>query len=327
MKALVLNKIGNPYNISVEDVAIPKLASDEIRIKVVSSSINPVDFKFARGGDSLSLPHVLGIDSAGIIDAVGSNVEQWKVGDRVMSLNNLWRWGGFAEYVIVNQNIISAIPDSLSFNAAATIPCAGITAWQALQRKAPLQPGQTLLVNGAGGGVGGFVVQLAKIMGLEVFATASTDPERIKYLGADYIIDYKKENVVDKVNILTGGKGVDVVIDLISSQTSLELTSLLRHNGHLISISGRVDTNPIQSFTKAISIHEVALGFAYQHGDTENLIDIAKGGEYMAQLMADGKIDPMITKVISLEELPTALREAEKGRTQGKVVVSISKED
>lgn len=324
MKALQLNKVGSPYDLSIENVAIPQPGHGEIRVKVAYSSINPVDFKFARGGNSLSLPHVLGIDSAGIVDAVGTGVSRWKVGDRVITLNNLLRWGGFAEYVVVSQDIVSAIPDSLRFDAAATIPCAGITAWQAVHRKAHLEEGQSILVSAGGGGVGGFIIQLSKLLGATVYTTASSEPARLLKLGADAVINYKTENVIDHVMRLTKGRGVDVVIDMISGQNSAALLPVLRHNGHLVSVSGRIDTHPTPAWTKAISLHEVALAFAYQHGDSENLRDIARGGEFMAQLMSVGKIDPMVSHVIPLDGVPNALRDAEVGKTQGKVVVHIA---
>lgn len=324
MKALLLKKVGSPYELSIEDVPVPVPGPREVRIKVASSSINPVDFKFAKGGNSLSLPHVLGIDSAGVIDAVGPDVSGWKAGERVVTMNNLLRWGGFAEFVVVSQDAISAIPQHLAFDAAATIPCAGITAWQAVYRKAHLEAGQTVLVNAGGGGVGGFVIQLAKDLGATVYATASSAPERIIKLGADAVINYKTENVVERVMTLSAGRGVDAVIDMVSGEASAALLPVLRHNGHLVSVSGRVDTHPVPAWTKAISLHEVALAFAYQHGDSENLRDIARGGAFMAQRMADGRLDPMISQVIQLEDVPDALRLSEAGKTQGKVVIRIA---
>ncbi|MFM5363600.1 zinc-binding dehydrogenase [Aeromonas veronii] len=324
MKALLLKKVGSPYELSIDDILQPEPDFGEVRIKVAFSSINPVDYKFAKGGSSLTLPHILGIDTAGIIDAVGPGVSKWKVGDRVFSMNNLLRWGGFAEFVVVNENAVGQIPDNLSFEAAATIPCAGITAWQAIYRKAHLEAGQKIVINGAGGGVGGFSVQLAKQLGATVYAIASSEPERIMALGADYVINYKQEDVYTRIMDLTHGLGVDVVIDMISSSASSSLTSILRHNGHMVSVSGRVDINPVPAWTKAISFHEVALAFAYQHGDTSNLAEIVKGGEYLAKLMAENKINPMINKKITLEDLSDELRSAEAGRSQGKTVIKVS---
>lgn len=324
MKALLLQKVGSPYELSIEDVPIPVPGPREVRVKVASSSINPVDFKFAKGGSSLTLPHVLGIDAAGVIDAVGPEVSVWKAGDRVITMNNLLRWGGFAEYVVVNQDVVIGIPQHLAFDAAATIPCAGITAWQAVYRKAHVEAGQSILVNAGGGGVGGFVIQLAKGLGATVYATASSAPERIIKLGADAVINYKTESVIERVMARSAGRGVDAVIDMVSGEASAALLPVLRHNGHLVSVSGRVDTHPVPAWTKAISLHEVALAFAYQHGDSENLSDIARGGEFMAQQMADGRLDPMISQVIPLEDVPNALRSAEAGKTQGKVVIRIA---
>lgn len=324
MKALLLNKVGSPYDLLLQEVPVPAPGPGEVRIRVACSSVNPVDFKFARGGSTLGLPHVLGIDAAGVIDAVGPSVSSWKSGDRVITLNNLFRWGGFAEYVVVSQDIVSAIPEQLAFDAAATIPCAGITAWQAVYRKAHLEAGQSVLVNAGGGGVGGFVIQLASALGVTVYATASTDPERLLKLGADAVINYKTENVVDRVMALSAGRGVDTVIDMVSEQASAALLPALRHNGHLVSVSGRIDSNPVPAWSKAISLHEVALAFAYQHGDAENLREIARGGELMAKWMADGRLDPMISQVIPLASVPDALRAAEGGKTQGKVVIRIA---
>ena len=324
MKALLLTKVGSPYELSLEEVAVPVPGAGEVRIKVAYSSINPVDFKFAKGGSSLTLPHVLGIDAAGVVDAVGPGVSAWKAGDRVIALSNLLRWGGFAEYVVVSQDIISAIPAHLTFDAAATIPCAGITAWQAVYRKAHLEAGQSVLVNAGGGAVGGFVIQLAKALGATVYATASSEPERLRKLGADAVINYKTENVVERVMALSGGRGVDAVIDMVSGPASAALLPLLRHNGHIVCVVGRPSDATLPPWGKAISIHDVALGFAYQHGDSENLRDIARGGEFLAKRMADGELDPMISQVILLEDAPDALRAAEAGQNQGKVVIRIA---
>lgn len=321
MKALLLKKVGTPYELEIGEAETPAPGKNEVRIRVHATSINPVDYKFAKWGDSLSLPHILGIDAAGVIDEIGEGVTGWKKGDRVIALTNLYRWGAFAEYVVVDADVVSAIPDALTFEAAAVIPCAGITAWQAVYRKLHLEKGQSVLITAAGGGVGGFAVQLAKMIGLQVYATASRNPERIKALGANAVIDYTKEDVVKRVMDLSGGRGIDAVIDLVSEESSASLLPVLRHNGQIVSIAGRINENTSPQWAKSISIHEVALGFAYQHGDAENLKDIARGGDYMAKLIADGKIDPTISETIGFEQIPAALLASEAGHTTGKVVV------
>lgn len=323
MKTLLLKKVGTPYELEIGEVETPKPGKNEVRIRVHGTSINPVDYKFAKWGDSLPLPHILGIDAAGVIDETGEGVTGWKKGDRVIAMTNLYRWGAFAEYVVVDADVVSAIPDALTFESAAVIPCAGITAWQAFYRKLHLEKGQSVLITAAGGGVGGFAVQLAKMIGSKVYATASQNPERIKALGADTVIDYTKEDVVKRVMDLSGGRGIDAVIDLVSEESSASLLPVLRHNGQIVSIAGRINVNNSPQWAKSISIHEVALAFAYQHGDAENLKDIARGGEYMAKLIADGKIDPMINETIGFEQIPAALLASEAGHSKGKVVVRI----
>ena len=173
MKALLLHRPGDDYALTLADVPTPIPGPGEVRLRVRASSINPVDHKFARSGAGLALPHVLGIDAAGEIDALGPEVQGWRLGDRVMALTNLYRWGGFAEQVIVDARVLSRLPDALSFERAAAIPCAGLTAWQAVHLKLNLRPGQTVLVSGAGGGVGGYVVQMAQQRGARVIGTTA----------------------------------------------------------------------------------------------------------------------------------------------------------
>lgn len=324
MKALVLETAGPDYNLFVKGVKTPLPGPGEVRIRVRASSINPVDYKFAQSGEGLSLPHVLGIDAAGEIDAIGIGVEGLQIGERVIALANLYRWGGFAEQVVVDANIVARIPLGLQFEAAATIPCAGLTAWQCLYRKVNLAPGSTILVTAGGGGVGGFLLQFAKLLKLKVIATGSSNLDRLRRLGADHVINYKTEDVAARCVDLTEGIGVDAVFDLVSSQSAGELVGLLRHNGDMVSVVAGPPSQTLPPWGKAISLHDVALGFAYQFGDAENLRDIAWGGEVVAGMMAAGMLDPMVSTVIGLEEIPDALKAAQKRHAEGKVVIRIS---
>lgn len=323
MKAWILKQVGSPYVIEAGEVDTPVPAAGEVRIRVRAISLNPVDYKFAKFGDTLKLPHVLGIDAAGEIDAVGSGVTHLKVGDRVACLMNLRRWGAFAEYAVANAAVVSRIPDVLSFEDASTIPCAGITAWQALYEKFNLKAGVSVLITAGGGGVGSFAIQLAKAAGARVFATASQDLDWVKALGADVVIDYKNENPVEQVMAETGGKGIDCVVDLVSADSAQSLIPALRHNGHLVCVAGRVEQNPTPAWAKSISLHEVALAFAYQHGDDANLADIARGGEFLAGLMARGTIKPNITRRICFDAIPEALLALEARHVKGKIVASV----
>lgn len=324
MKALLLHTPGPDYALTLAEVDKPEPGPGEVRLRVAASSINPVDYKFARSGAGLALPHVPGVDAAGTIDAVGPDAGDWQPGQRVIAVTNLYRWGGFAEYVIVDARVLSRIPDSLSFERAAAIPCAGLTAWQAVHQKLHLRAGQTVLVTAAGGGVGGFVVQMARRAGARVIATASREPERVRALGADLVLDYRAGDVAQQVMDATGGRGVDAVIDLVSAGSAAALLPVLRHNGAIVCVVGRPADSQLPAWGKAISVQDVALGFAYQHGDGDNLREIGRAGEIVAGWVADGLVDPVITRTVSLEQAPHALREAEAGATQGKVVIRIA---
>ncbi|MCC6219064.1 MAG: zinc-binding dehydrogenase [Aquabacterium sp.] len=323
MKALLLHRPGDDYALTLADVPTPIPGPGEVRLRVRASSINPVDHKFARSGAGLALPHVLGIDAAGEIDALGPEVQGWRLGDRVMALTNLYRWGGFAEQVIVDARVLSRLPDALSFERAAAIPCAGLTAWQAVHLKLNLRPGQTVLVSGAGGGVGGYVVQMAQQRGARVIGTTARSGERVRALGAEAVIDYRQGDVVTQAMTLTQGRGVDAVIDLVSAASATSLLPLLRHNGVMVCVVGRPRDADLPAWGKAISLHDVALGFAYQHGDGESLRDIGRAGETVATWVAEGMLDPQVARVISLAEVPDALRETGAGLNQGKVVIRL----
>ena len=323
MKALLLIKPGDDYALSIADVPAPTPGPGEVRLRVHASSINPVDHKFARSGSGLALPHVLGIDAAGEIDALGPEVQGWRLGDRVMALTNLYRWGGFAEHVIVDARVLSRLPEALPFEQAAAIPCAGLTAWQAVHLKLNLRPGQTVLVSGAGGGVGGYVVQMARRQGARVIGTTARSGQRVLALGAEAVIDHRQGDVVAQAMALTHGRGVDAVIDLVSATSATSLLPLLRHNGAIVCVVGRPKDADLPAWGKAISVHDVALGFAYEHGDGENLRDIGRAGETVASWVSNGGLDPQIARVISLAEAPAALRETGAGLNQGKVVIRV----
>ena len=197
MKALLLDKPGSLETLRIGGINLPSPDRQEVLVKVKAAALNPVDYKLAADGvDSWQYPFVLGLDVAGIVEAVGSQVEQWQKGDRIFYHGSLLRNGAYAEYTIAPTRVVTAIPESLSFIEAAAIPCAGFTAYQALHRKIGIKAGQTILVQGGSGGVGGFAVQIAKAASLKVVATCSqANLDYVRDLGADYAIDYRHEDV------------------------------------------------------------------------------------------------------------------------------------
>lgn len=323
MKALLLQSSGPDWQMVLEEVPTPQPGPGEVRLRVRAASINPVDYKFARSGSGLSLPHVLGVDAAGEIEALGEGVTGWSLGDRVLALTDVFRWGSFAEQVIVDARVISRLPQGLSFEQAGALPCAGLTAWQAVHAKLRLEAGQTVLITAAGGGVGRLAVQMARRAGARVIGTASRQQAELQALGVEAVINYREENVAQRVLDLTGGRGVEAVIDLVSSESATEMTHVLRHNGAIASVVGRPVAGDLPPWGRAISWHDLAVGFAYRHGDGDNLRDLALAGETVAGWVAGGQLDPQISRTIDLDAVPEALRLAERGTTQGKVVVRI----
>lgn len=325
MKALLLEDKGLWQQMKVGEMDRPKPQEGEILVKVQAVGLNPVDYKTGTGGNpNWNYPHVLGLDVAGEIVELGEDVTQWSVGDRVVYHGDLTKKGGFAEFAITTAHTVSRIPDSVSYEDAAALPTAGYTAYQSLFRKLPMNQIEILLIHGGAGGVGGFAVQLAKNAGKTVISTASKhNHEYVKSLGADYVIDYREEDVVAKVMEITGGRGVDAVVDAVSRQSATDSLGLLAFMGHIVYIAGAPDSSKVKPFTKVFSYHEIALGAAHQSSDVKAESDLGVMGDEMLALLEDGKISSMLGEVITLEEVPSALTRLSERHVKGKIVVKI----
>jgi NADPH:quinone reductase-like Zn-dependent oxidoreductase len=326
MKALVLDKPGPPDTFHISEIGLPQPGNGEVRVKVEAVGLNPVDYKFAmQGHPAWKYPFVLGLDIAGTIDAVGSTVTNWQVGNRVVYHNDLSRPGGFAEYAISMAHVMTAVPTEVSFVEAAALPCAGYSAYQALFRKLYLREGQTILIHGGAGGVGGFAIQLAKRAGAMIITTCSdNNVEYVKKLGAHYVINYKKESIKDRVLKITDGRGVNAVVDTVSSESATASLDILAFGGGIACIAGMLDCTKIIPFTKAPSIHEIALGAAYGSGDLMAQKDLARMGAELMDLIHTRKVDPMVSEVISLDEVPVSLSLMAERRIRGKIVATIA---
>ncbi len=325
MKALILEKPGSPDCLKIAEQPLPEPAPGEIRVKVMAVGLNPVDYKTAEWGHpSWQWPHILGLDVAGTVDVVGSDVANWRPGDRVFYHGDLSKPGGYAEFAIAPAHIISRIPENVTFEAAAAIPCAGYTAWQILSRKIPVRQGQALLVHGGAGGVGGFAIQMGRLLGLNVITTCSDDNfSTVKKLGAAHPIDYRSEDVTTRVMDITHGRGVDIAINTIDSESATEDMNRLAFGGHLACVAGLPDFTVIEPFTRAISIHESALGGAHLLGDRNAQTDLAEMGKELIKYVRDGKISSMLSKLVSLEEIPQALTNLSQRHVKGKIVARL----
>ncbi|MBY0217058.1 NADP-dependent oxidoreductase [Paenibacillus illinoisensis] len=305
MKAIVIDTFGGAEQLKEQEVPKPTCGINQVIIQIHATSVNPVDFKVRQGHmeeAADSFPLILGGDAAGIVAEVGSNVTQFREGDRVFARPR--SFGTYAEYVAVDADILSRIPDNLSFEEAAAIPLAGMTAWQALVDHAHLAKGQKVLIHAGAGGVGTYAIQIAKYIGAEVAATASeSNEELLRSLGVDHFINYKKE---DFSEILSG---YDVVLDTMGGDIQRDSFKVLKPGGHLVSLVEQPD----QSLAK-------------EAGVTANVFMMEPKGDQLdqlAKLASEGKLKPVIDETYDLTEqgLREAHEKSETHHTRGKLVI------
>ncbi|WP_068501134.1 zinc-binding dehydrogenase [Paenibacillus kribbensis] len=328
MKALVLKEQGKIESLTVvEDRDKPMPKENEIRVKVFASGLNPSDYQVAAyTGLASEKQRVLGLDVAGIVDAVGSEVNNFKVGDRVYYLRSITNLdGGFAEYACTTAHTASKLPEAIPFEVAAVAPGAGFTAYQAIIQKLRPKAGNTILIHGGAGGVGGYAVQLAKLCGLTVYTTCQgRDIEYVKSLGADEAIDFTKEDVYAVIAKLTNERGVDYVLNTISSASATRDIDVLAFGGEIVVTAGFPEFSRLRFYEKGMSLHEIALGGAHTEGDYKAQTNLAEIGDEFARLLVEKKIAPPALTVISMEEIPEYLVKLKEGKITGKVVAKIN---
>jgi NADPH:quinone reductase-like Zn-dependent oxidoreductase len=309
MKAVVAHEYGPPEVLKFEEVPRPEPKEDEALVRVIASSVNPADpltlsGKYAREFGT-HLPLIPGYDIAGVVEKTGANVTKLKVGDAVYGYPTFG--GGWADYITVKELEVAAKPKSLKFVDAAAVPMGALTAWQALADVATLQPGQTVLIHGGSGGVGGFAIQIAKARGAHVIATASTaNQDLLKQLGADVTVDYTKTKFEDVA------KDVDAVLDPVGKETLARSYGVVKKGGIVMSLVARPDPAEIKK-------HGIRGAGISVHPDAEDLGEIA-------QLIDAGKIKPIVTQVLPLSEAIAAQQQAATHHTRGKIVLRIADE-
>ncbi|MBA3834094.1 MAG: NAD(P)-dependent alcohol dehydrogenase [Chthoniobacterales bacterium] len=327
MKAVVYNRYGSPDVLEVRDVKKPVPDDDEVLIKVRAASVNPLDWHFIEGtpyimramGVGLRKPKVprLGVDMAGQVEAVGKNVTQFKPGDEVFG----GKTGAFAEYVCARADrAIVLKPANLTFEQAASVPIAAITALQGLRDKGHVKPGQKVLINGASGGVGTFAVQIAKSLGAEVTGVCSTrNLDLVRSLGADHLIDYTKEDFTK------GNERYDVILDNVGNQPLSGFRRALKPNGICVMIGGGGPNDggligpmarPIQALLLSPFISQKMSMFFAELTKADLIV--------LGNLMQAGKVTPVIDRTYQLSQVPEAIRYLEKGHARGKVVIIVA---
>ena len=325
MKAIVYCDYGLA-SLKLADVEKPTPTDDQLLVKVRAASVNPYDWHFVEGtpkimrmmGVGLRKPKDtrLGVDFAGTVEAVGKNVTQFKPGDDVFG----GRGGAFAEYVCRRaEGAVALKPASITFEQAAAVNIAGITALQAIRDKGKVQPGQKVLINGASGGVGTFAVQIAKSFGADVTGVCSTrNVDLVRSLGADHVIDYTKEDFAK------GGEHYDVILDNVPNHSLSECRHILNPKGKYVMIGGGGpnDSRWIGPFGRVIHALLVSPFISQEMGmmmADANQKDLT----VLADMMQSGKVKPVIDRTYKLSEVPAAIAYLEEGHARGKVVITL----
>jgi NADPH:quinone reductase-like Zn-dependent oxidoreductase len=330
MKAFVIDRYKDPGHVA--EIAEPEVRENDVLVQIHAASVNVLDSKIRQGEFKMILPYkfplTLGHDVAGVVIKTGSSVRKFKPGDEVYSRPADYRIGAFAEYISINQNDVAMKPKGITMEEAASIPLVGLTAWQALIEKADLKKGQKVFIQAGSGGVGTFAIQLAKHLGATVATTtSSSNIDLVKSIGADAVIDYKKDDFEKKLY------DYDVVLNSQDRTTLEKSLRILKPGGKLISISGPPDA----AFAKEIGmplflnliIRLLSFGVrkkAERLGVSYSFLFMRANGSQLDEitsLINAGVIRPVIDKVFPFESTREALAYVESGRAKGKVVVKV----
>ena len=323
MKAIVYTEYGPPDGLQLQEVAKPAPKEDEVLIKTHAASINAGDWHLLRGepflvrlmGYGILKPKhtILGSAIAGRVEAVGRNVKQFQPGDEVFGDLSECGYGGFAEYVSAPESAVVSKPARVTFEEAAAVPVAAVTALQGLRDKGKIRPGQKVLINGASGGVGTFAVQLAKAFGAEVTGVCSTrNVDMVRSIGADQVIDYTQEDFTQN------GQRYDLILAANGYHPILDYRRALSPKGIYVMTGG----STTQMFQAMLLGPWISMAGNKEMGNVmakPNKKDLV----FMKELLEVGKVTPVIDKHYSLSEVPEALRYLEEGHAKGKIVINL----
>jgi NADPH:quinone reductase-like Zn-dependent oxidoreductase len=330
MKAVVYTNYGPPDVLQIKDIKKPVPNDDQVLVRVRAASVNPYDWHFIRGTPYIMRMMIgglrkpkdprVGVDYAGTVEAVGKNVTLLKPGDEVFGN----RTGAFAEYVCVRADRAVALkPANMTFEQAASVPVAALTALQGLRDHGKVQPGQKVLINGASGGVGTFAVQIAKTLGAEVTGVCSgRNVDLVRSIGADHVIDYTKEDFTKS------NERYDVILDNVGTQPLSGFRRVLKPKGICVMIGGGGPnegnwvgpmSRPIKAKLMSPFIDQ-KMGMMMAQGNKADL-------NILADLMQSGKVTPVIDRTYPLSEIREAIRYLETGRARGKVIIKVAQDN
>ena len=327
MKAIVFAKYGPPDVLQLKEVDKPVPQDDEVLVKIHAASVNAADWRMMRADPFLVRLYagllkptkfqILGADIAGRVEAVGKNVRQFKAGEEVFGDVFASGFGGFAEYKCARESELVLKPANLSFEEAAVVPLAAMTALHGLRDKGQIQPGQKVLINGASGGVGTFAVQLAKHFGAEVTAVCSTGKvDMARAIGADHVIDYTQEDFT------RSGRQYDLILAVNGFHSIFDYRRALSPRGIYVMTGG----NTAQLFQALLLGPWLSMAGKQKMGaltSTPNQKDML----FLKGLLESGKLKPVIDRRYPLSEVPAAVRYVEQGHAKGKVVITVGQDN
>jgi len=323
MKAIIYTEYGQPEVFQLKEIEKPAPKENEVLIKVYAASINSYDWRLLTaspflvrlmGGGFLKPKNtILGADVAGRVEAVGKNVTKFKPGDEVFGDLAVSGGGGYAEFVCASENVLALKPANATFEEAASIPMAAITALQGLRNMGNIQKGQKVLIHGASGGVGSFAVQIAKSFGAEVTAVCSTrNMDRICTLGADFVIDYTQEDFTKN------GQLYDLILGANGFRSIFKYKHALKPNGIYIMTGGSM----------AQMFQALLLGSLISMTGKKKMVSLTTKPNpndlvFLKELIEAGKVKPIIDRLFKLSEVPEAFRYYEKEHARGKIVITV----
>ncbi len=322
MRAIVYDTYGPPDVLRCAEVERPTPADGQVLVRVRAASVNPLDWHFMRGSPrmvrlmtGLTRPkvHRLGVDVAGVVEAVGRSVTGFKAGDEVFGACR----GSFAEYACAAESALARKPGGVTFEQAAAAPVAAFTALQGLRDRGRIQPGQQVLINGASGGVGTLAVQIARTFGAEVTGVCSAaNVEMVRSLGAGHVIDYTREDFT------RGGLRYDLILDMVTNHSLADCRRVLKRGGTYLMVGGG-DAGLFDLVTVAIQAAAISwfsrqkVGLMLARFNRRDL-------ETIATLMESGQVTPVIDRRYALADVPAAIRYLEAGHARGKVVIVVA---
>jgi len=328
MKAMVITGHGGPEVFAYQEHPDPTLGDYDLLVQVQATSVNPVDCKVRQGSRfQRTFPLILGYDVSGTVVALGERVQGFQIGDAVYASPNLMRPGANAEYVAIDSRSAAHKPTSLDHTSAAVLPLVSLTAWEALYRRADLQPGQMVLIHAGAGGVGHIAIQLAKLRGCQVITTAGRD-ESLHFcrhsLNADRVINYRQDNFVEVVMEMTAGQGCPVIFDTVGDDVFVQSLECIAVEGQLVTIlPTKTDRIADHLFLKSVTLHYEFMGIPTIHGRQPQ-----RQGQILSalsRLVDSGLVTPHVSQTVSLfEQLPQAHQLQETGHTIGKIAVQVT---